>query len=230
LTTAVRFRCIFFDAGGTLISSSPPIESVISNVLAGRGASLPPSEVIEAFLEAELERWRSRADFESLLSKGLHRRAKVSMDLAEFSVWLAAEVKKRAPHRNLMAYPDAVLTLAELKRLGLVRGVISNWDGTAEAVLKRLGLAAYLDVVIDSGVVGVSKPDPGIFQIALGKVMATPESSLFVGDALTDIRGGQGAGLRVAWLNRTGASLPSGAPQPDYTIGSLSQVLDLIGQ
>src|SRR5262249_14203386 len=69
--------------------------------------------------------------------------------------------------------------LAALAALGLPMGVVSNSDGSVQGDLRRVGLCYVPDgpghwaegvqmgVIIDSTVVGVAKPDPGIFRLAL---------------------------------------------------------------
>lgn len=54
--------------------------------------------------------------------------------------------------------------LERLKAAGLKLGIVSNADGRVAADAKRFGLAKFFDVIIDSQVVGVEKPNPKIFQ------------------------------------------------------------------
>ena len=61
-------------------------------------------------------------------------------------------------------------------------GVISNADGRIAAILEKAGIAHFFDVIIDSYVVGVEKPDPAIFRIALDGMGVKPEHAIFVGD------------------------------------------------
>ena len=52
--------------------------------------------------------------------------------------------------------------------------IVSNAEGQVEADAKRFGLAKFFDVIIDSHVVGVAKPDPQIFQLALERLGVGP--------------------------------------------------------
>ena len=65
--------------------------------------------------------------------------------------------------------------------MGLKLGVLSNSDGRAPALLDRLGLKGF-DAVIDSALVGVAKPDPGIFSLAQAGTGTQPEEMVYVGD------------------------------------------------
>ncbi|HLX37462.1 MAG TPA: HAD family hydrolase [Candidatus Binataceae bacterium] len=86
--------------------------------------------------------------------------------------------------------------LERLKAAGYKLGIVSNADGRVAADCKRLGLAPFFDVIIDSQVVGVEKPDPKIFQLALEALKVAPEQALYAGDIYTiDMLGARAAGV-----------------------------------
>jgi putative hydrolase of the HAD superfamily len=99
---------------------------------------------------------------------------------------------------------DAVTALARIARLTRV-GIVSNADGTVERELSRFGVcqvgegpATKVEVIIDSTVVGVSKPNPEIFQFALDAMNLRAEQCLYVGDAYRyDVIGASRAGLQA---------------------------------
>ncbi|HRE00924.1 MAG TPA: HAD family hydrolase, partial [Ilumatobacteraceae bacterium] len=101
-------------------------------------------------------------------------------------------------------YRGAVEMLAALHRAGVPIGVVSNASGQIEEMLRRSGLCQVGDgpltpvrVIVDSHVVGVAKPDPRIFDHALGYFADIPlERIAYVGDSVTmDIGGAAAAGL-----------------------------------
>ena len=86
--------------------------------------------------------------------------------------------------------------LARLKSAGIRMAVVSNSEGTVEAMLKSVGLDRYLDTVVDSWVVGVAKPDPAIFQIALDRLGVPASSAVMLGDIpALDVEGARAAGV-----------------------------------
>jgi putative hydrolase of the HAD superfamily len=121
----------------------------------------------------------------------------------------------------------AMAGLQALAALGLPMGVVSNSDGTVQAALSRLGVCyapgeagittgstagVPVGVVVDSAVVGVAKPDPAIFGIALD-ALGVPASGtvLHVGDSLRyDVAGALAAGLEPVHLDPHGF-----CPAPD---------------
>jgi len=71
--------------------------------------------------------------------------------------------------------------LDALPASGLRIACVSNSDGRAEWHLERCGVLAGLEFVVDSQIVGVEKPDPAIFTIALERLGLPAERALYVG-------------------------------------------------
>jgi putative hydrolase of the HAD superfamily len=113
--------------------------------------------------------------------------------------WLWSE----QPRANLWRRPIAgvVAVTRELAAAGVRVGVVSNSEGTIGALLAEVGIAC--GPVIDSGVVGVAKPDPAIFALALERIGGTPADAIHVGDAwVADVEGALAAGWRAVWYGR----------------------------
>jgi putative hydrolase of the HAD superfamily len=80
-------------------------------------------------------------------------------------------------------------------------GVISNNFGNTRGWCDEYHLSPLLDVVVDSTVVGVWKPDAGIFHAALSALGTSPDAVLYVGDTYAyDMVGAKGVGMWTAWL------------------------------
>ncbi len=110
---------------------------------------------------------------------------------------------------NLWRYvpPGTRETLARLRAEGFVLGVVSNADGRVAALLQELDLHGAFDVIVDSFHVGVEKPDPAIFALALDALDAPASTSLYVGDLYTvDVLGARAAGMHAALLDPLGMS------------------------
>jgi len=102
--------------------------------------------------------------------------------------------------------PETPGYLASLKEQGYFLGVISNSVGTIEDQLRHVGLRGYFQAVFDSAIVGVEKPHPEIFQLALASAQVTASEAAFVGDTnATDVGGAQLAGLHGVLIDRVGA-------------------------
>ena len=80
-------------------------------------------------------------------------------------------------------------------------GVISNNFGNTQGWCDEYRLSPLLDIVIDSTVVGVSKPAAGIFHVALTGLGVSPEEAIYAGDTYSDdVVGAKGVGMWTAWL------------------------------
>jgi len=130
--------------------------------------------------------------------------------------------------------PQVAEDLRAIATLGLPLGVVSNSDGTVQAELHRLGVCSVDDgagvrvgVVLDSAVVGIAKPDPGIFRIALERLgVPADETVLHVGDSLRyDVAGARAAGIRPVHLDPYGFCP---APADHSHITSLADLPELI--
>ena len=119
--------------------------------------------------------------------------------------------------------------LRAVAALGLPMGVVSNSDGSVEGDLRRQGVCYVpaatdgpgppagvpVGVIVDSAVVGVAKPDPAIFRIALDALgVAADRSVLHVGDSLRyDVAGALAAGLQPVHMDPHGfCPAPDGHP------------------
>jgi len=115
--------------------------------------------------------------------------------------------------------------LRAVAALGLPVAVVSNSDGSVEGDLRRLGVCHVppardaqeaagvpVGIVLDSAVVGVAKPDPAIFYLALDALGIPPSATvLHVGDSLRyDVAGALAAGLRPVHMDPFGF-----CPQPE---------------
>jgi HAD superfamily hydrolase (TIGR01509 family) len=101
--------------------------------------------------------------------------------------------------------PQVPEALARMRDRGLTLVVVSNSDGTAERSLEAAGLRPYLDLVVDSAIVGYEKPDARIFEHALRQSGARPERTLHVGDLYhADVAGARTAGIHALLLDPYG--------------------------
>ena len=118
------------------------------------------------------------------------------------------------PTHNLWRKPIAGMfeLAAELCAEQLKVGIISNSEGHLAELVEELGYRALFPVIIDSGRVGVDKPDPRIFELA-AQALAVPLAEIVhVGDAWeADVMGARAAGARAIWYAPTDdRTLPEG--------------------
>ncbi len=137
--------------------------------------------------------------------------------------WLARERQSglwSRPHEGARAALDAV------GARGYRRCVVSNSDGRAEHHLRNSGVLDGLEFVVDSHHVGVEKPDPRIFAVALERLGVAPQHALYIGDIRSvDEAGARAAGMRFVLLDPYGDYAVNGTPRI-ATIDELPEWLD----
>ena len=124
--------------------------------------------------------------------------------------------------------PHAREVLRDLRLRGLKLGIITNgWSEQQLQAVSGLGLTHLFDDVIVSEAVGLRKPDPAIFRLALSRLNVVADEALYVGDSPeNDVAGPQSAGMRAA-LFPGGHSLPTHI-RPDWVLQDLRGVLELV--
>ena len=164
--------------------------------LSGAELASHAAEAAQAMERAETDQERATAYLEALFLLG-----GIPADrLGEVRTCLA---RMHGERHLWCSVPESTRTaLARLKAAGLLLGVVSNSEGRVEEALKAAGLRDYFDVVVDSGVVGIEKPDPRIFQAALQALHVAPEEALYVGDLYeVDVLGAQSAVIEAVLVS-----------------------------
>jgi putative hydrolase of the HAD superfamily len=106
---------------------------------------------------------------------------------------------------DLVLFDDALPVLTDLKKRGLVTGLISNIEKSMDDTIQKLGIAPHLDIIVTSIDAGAAKPDPAIFKYAMKKVNVLPAESIYTGDQYqVDVLGANAAGMQGILLDRAG--------------------------
>lgn len=210
-------EALLFDFGGTLDADGVPWKERFARLFAEEAGVLEGFD--RAFYDADdalvgaVPRDLSFGETVGLLSRGVAEKIG------------RPEAAARVAGRFLADARGALETSAQiLGRLhGRYRlGIVSNFYGNLAAVCRETGLAAHVDVAVDSAVVGSEKPDPRIFETALGALRVAPREAVFVGDSLPrDMEGAKALGMPHVWLSCGG-----GRPccPADRVIGSVREL------
>ena len=106
--------------------------------------------------------------------------------------------------RHVEVDPVAAEVLEEAKRQRPL-ALVSNFDHPRHVhrLLGEWGIRDCFDVVVVSGDVGVNKPDPAIFDIALKEMKLLPRDVIHVGDSADDVNGARAAGIEPVLIRRS---------------------------
>jgi putative hydrolase of the HAD superfamily len=188
---------VLFDAGGTLVLIDP---DRFNAFLAGWDL---PAVAADCLREAH---FRAMSVYAYRLEAG---------DPLEFRWWVEHlfELVGLSPSVDLVrafgggqgmwSHPIARAreTVLDLQVRGYRVAVVSNSDGTVAEALELAGFGGLFEIVIDSTNVGVSKPDPSIFGMALRELDVPAGGAWYVGDShYHDVGGARAAGLAASVL------------------------------
>lgn len=128
-----------------------------------------------------------------VIATGIYEALRLDLDVKDRYVDFFCEGAQEHLDRNR----KWLATLRDRYRLG----VISNNFGNTQGWCDEYNLLPVLDIVVDSTVVGISKPEAGIFHAALTGLSTLPEQAIYVGDTYSDdVVGAKGVGMWTAWL------------------------------
>lgn len=123
--------------------------------------------------------------------------------------------------RRYSLYPDAISTLQALQKHGYRHYILSNNYPELENITDFLGLTPLLEGVLVSGKIGYDKPRQEIFDIAR-RTAGNPAEVWMIGDNPNDdIQGAKAAGFKTVSVHK------KEAPEADYTVDSLSEILKI---
>jgi len=131
---------------------------------------------------------------------------------------------------TLDAYPEVPAMLERLRAAGLKRAILSNGEPKMlQAGAQSAGIADLLDAVLSVEEVGVFKPDPRVYRLAVDRLGVAPKAIAFQSSNAWDVNGAATFGLRPVWINRQGAPperLPGAA---EHELRDLSGLPALLG-
>lgn len=107
------------------------------------------------------------------------------------------------------AIAGAAVLLPLVKDRAKVGIVSNNLLDEQQEKLRQCALEPFVDALVVSEEIGISKPDPAIFRVALERLGCRAEETVMVGDSWgADVVGARATGIRAIWFNRHGAPSP----------------------
>ncbi len=206
-------KAVFFDLYHTLLGYDPPREELQASALKDFGIEVDPDSLRRPLIAADEYMYQE------------HSRASISQRSREEQMALWAQYERillreagiKADEQLIMGllgkmrqfdlkqvlFDDVLPALNELKKRGLILGLISNVDKDITSLLDNLGLTALLQVVVTSLDTGCNKPSPGIFQEAVKRAGVQANEAIYVGDQYQiDVVGASQAGMKGILLDR----------------------------
>jgi 2-haloacid dehalogenase len=126
---------------------------------------------------------------------------------------------------ELDTHPDVPDALRDLHEAGIRLVTLSNGSArVAEALLGRAGLTDLVEQLLSVEDAPAWKPDPRAYGYALQRTEVEAERAMLVAAHPWDVDGAARAGLRTAWVNRSGIGYPASFRPADVTVPSLADL------
>jgi HAD superfamily hydrolase (TIGR01549 family) len=154
----------------------------------------------------------------------------IEMMTDDLDLCRSVEAEARYPKELEEPYADAEKVLRALS-LRCRIGVIANQSAGAEARLTRWGLMPFISICLSSAEVGIEKPDPAIFRLALAQARCEPCHTVMIGDRIdNDIRPARLLGWKTIRVMQGFARFQcprDGLDEADAAMAKLAELLSL---
>lgn len=131
---------------------------------------------------------------------------------------------------RLTAYPEAKLTLTRLRTGGMKLAILSNGSPRMlSAAVENSGISGLLDAVLSVERVGVFKPHPSVYRMAVDELGVPAEKFCFVSSNAWDAHAAKAFGFHVVWCNRFHQVTERIPERPDGEIDTLAELPGILG-
>ncbi|MCP5268145.1 MAG: haloacid dehalogenase type II [Zoogloeaceae bacterium] len=219
-----EIRACVFDAYGTLFD--------VSSVARGAQAALGPQ------WQALSDLWRSK-QLQYTWLRGLGGRHadfwQVTGEALDFAM-ATLNIRDTALRERLMqlyleisAYPEVPETLQRLQHSGMKLAILSNGTpAMLSAAVDNAGLGSCFDAVLSVEEVGVFKPHPSVYQLAVDRLSLAAGDICFMSSNGWDAFSAKAFGFHVLWCNRFGQPPENIPALPDAEITDLSVLPEIV--
>ena len=126
---------------------------------------------------------------------------------------------------KLLPYPEVATTLTELQQRGFRMAILSNGSpNMLKAAVDNAGMQGIFEAVLSVESVGIYKPDPRVYQMAVDELALPREQILFLSSNGWDVSGAKSFGFQTFWINRAGAPVERLGNEPDAILENLAEL------
>ena len=212
----MTIRVILFDVNGTLLGYEDPLGFQGRFAQACRDMGHPVTvDQVDAVFRRLVDQWaiKKRQGFQRASNDDQYRTTMTwvyQQMLEGLAIPGDVESKASALYERFIIregfmplHSDVEDTLIRLRAAGLRLGVLSNFPSHLEDTLKAHGIHGHFDFFVTSSLVGMEKPDPAIFELAIARAGVPRDQILYLGDDPDDdIQGASAVGLAAILVDR----------------------------
>lgn len=131
---------------------------------------------------------------------------------------------------KLDAYPEVPAVLKRIRGRGMKTAILSNGSpAMLESAVRGAGIHNLLDAVLSVEDVGIFKPEPRVYQLAVDRLAVPAGAISFQSSNAWDAVGAATFGMRVAWVNRFGQRRERLTADPDAELETLAELPAILG-
>lgn len=215
------FKAAIFDLDGTLLDRDQSLHSFINaqyERFYDQLGHIPKEQYVQRFIELDARGYR----WKDVVYQQLIREFNTT-DIS-WEIMLTDYVSRFKDH--CVGFPGLVAMLEALQQNGLKLAIITNGPGQLQMdSIRALGIETYFNVILVSGIEGIAKPDPRLFEKALSALSIKAHEAVYIGDhPENDVAAAQAVGMKAVWIEN-----PHGqSPAADFTIRHLHELPALI--
>ena len=207
----IQTKAILFDFGGTLDTNGRHWMKVLWQQYQAEGIDVTEEQFKECYVYTE----RKLGSEEIILPDDnfydvLRKKVDIETQYLVDKGFLVTEEVTRRAYTEHVAVRSYFMVKQNMTRVGGMLAslqnkyrlvLVSNFYGNVSTVIRDFGIDKYFSGVLDSAVVGIRKPDSGIYTLALKRNGLNAGDAIIVGDSLkNDIKPAEEIGVRPIWL------------------------------
>ncbi len=217
-----HIKDIFFDLDHTLWDFDKNSEITYTIVFKKLNLNVDVSSFLSAYQPINKEMWKlfreEKIDKETLRFRRLQESFEaINMSVSDAVIFTIAEEYIYHLSQQTHLLDGAINVLNYLKPKYNLHIITNGFAEVQVGKLKNTNLEMYFDVVVNSEMAGVKKPNPIIFEKALTMAKATKENSLMIGDSYeADVLGAINYGMDAICYNYHKDDLPQAINQVNH--------------
>lgn len=228
---------VFFDAGETLIHPHPSFPELFAQVCADAGVAISATDVeaiqqrlaphlVDLAEDTGVDKPSLSPDDSRRFWSHLYRRFLNELGVEDEAL-VGGLFERFSSVSSYALFDDAASSIKSLGDAGYRLGLISNFEGWLDEMLVELELGDVFETKVISGLVGIEKPDPEIYRLALKEANVDPAAAAHVGDSPgLDVEPASSVGIHTILIDRFDRYVD----HPGRRIKSLDELTELVAQ
>ena len=227
----IKYEIIIFDADETLFDFKKSEKKAFESTVIDFGIEYKEDYHFKIYKEINTAIWKELEDgliTQKKLKTERFRRLSKKLNIQFNEIEFAKLFMKYLSQASFL-YEESEELVKNLTKNYRLTIITNGLSAVQDNRIKKSVIAGYFEDIVVSEEIGVSKPNPEIFQHALNNINYTDKNKvLIVGDSLTsDIQGGINFGIDTCWFNPA-MSLNEAGIKPTYVISDLMELEDIL--